>query len=138
MFPVQRLQVDVGVSVVRGTNQALNEPLYDLPADRITASARYGFALGQTRGAYAQLGGTFVRRQDQVPSETVYDLPTAGYALAHMEVGVDQLWVGATPLSVSLAVRNVFDTAYRDYLSRYRLFIDDPGRDVILRLRAMW
>ena len=138
VVPVRRVQLDVGLSVVRGNNQALNEPLHDQPADRITASARYLFALGQVRGAYAQLGGTFVRRQDQVPSELVYDLPTAGYALAHVTVGVDEIQLGSTPVSISLAVRNLFATAYRDYLSRYRLFIDDPGRDVILRLRAMW
>jgi iron complex outermembrane receptor protein len=34
----------------------------------------------------------------------------------------------------SLAVRNLFDRVYRDYLSRYRLFVDEPGRDVVFRL----
>ena len=31
---------------------------------------------------------------------------------------------------------NLFNTTYRDYLSRFRYFIDDPGRNVVLRLRV--
>jgi iron complex outermembrane receptor protein len=35
---------------------------------------------------------------------------------------------------VSVSVNNALDTRYRDYLSRYRLFVNDAGRDVVMRL----
>ena len=34
------------------------------------------------------------------------------------------------------AVENALDTPYRDYLSRYRFFAHDPGRNVVLRLQV--
>ena len=37
---------------------------------------------------------------------------------------------------VTLSVENVLNTAYRDYLSRFRYFSDHPGRNVVVRLRV--
>jgi hypothetical protein len=31
-------------------------------------------------------------------------------------------------------VNNALNTRYRDYLSRYRLFVNDAGRDVVFRV----
>jgi len=67
---------------------------------------------------------------------TVYRLPTDGYALLNLEIGADRILIGSIPLEVSVAVSNLLDTSYRDYLSRYKLFVDDPGRDVVLRVRV--
>jgi iron complex outermembrane receptor protein len=71
-----------------------------------------------------------------VPSATVYRLPTAGYALHHLDLGAGRLRVAGQDVEVGLSIQNVFDTTYRDYLSRYRLFVDDPGRTVVVRLRT--
>jgi iron complex outermembrane receptor protein len=74
-----------------------------------------------------------VRKQDYVPPVTIYKLPTAGYALFSAELGASSFTIGRTRVEPNLAVRNVFNRKYRDYLSRYRLFVDEPGRDVVLR-----
>jgi iron complex outermembrane receptor protein len=37
-------------------------------------------------------------------------------------------------MDLSVSVANALGVRYRDYLSRYRLFVDDPGRDVVVRL----
>jgi iron complex outermembrane recepter protein len=88
---------------------------------------------------YAGLGTQLVREQDGVPEGTIYTLPTAGYALLQAEVGTNGASVLGRTLDVSLSVSNALDTRYRDYLSRYRLFVDDAGRDVVLRVRApLW
>jgi iron complex outermembrane receptor protein len=127
--------VVAGGSLVRGTDVASGNALFDLPADRVTLSGRY---TGTGRGAFhqwhAEVGTLLVREQDQVPPNTIYSLPTDGYALFNVEVGMSELHVGGLALDATLAVRNLFDTRYRDYLSRYRLFVDDPGRDVVLRI----
>jgi iron complex outermembrane receptor protein len=106
-----------------------------MPADRLTASARFfGPSSNRLVRPYAEVGTTLVRQQDYVPPVTVYRLPTAGYGLINVELGAEAFNVGQLRIEPSLAVRNVLDTRYRDYLSRYRLFVDEPGRDVVLRL----
>jgi outer membrane receptor protein involved in Fe transport len=37
---------------------------------------------------------------------------------------------------VDFQVRNLFDTAYRSYLSRYKTYADNPGRNTIVRVSA--
>jgi iron complex outermembrane receptor protein len=90
------------------------------------------------RGFYAQLGAQGVRRQTRVPrdnDERDYQAPPPGYWLLGAEVG-GTLQLGArTPLEISLTGTNLLDQRYRDYLNRYRYFLDELGRNVTLRLR---
>jgi iron complex outermembrane receptor protein len=124
-------------TLLRGVDRNSGEPLYDMPADRVVANLRlYGGQSRRFRDPYVEFGTTLVRQQDHVPSILPFPLPTDGYALFNVEVGVRQLLIGGQPFTASLAVQNVFNAAYRDYLSRYRLFVDDPGRDFVLRLRV--
>jgi iron complex outermembrane receptor protein len=133
--PVWWLSLYANANVVRGTDRTTETALYDMPADRLTASARFfGRNSARVTSPYVEIGTTVVRRQDHVPLVTIYKLPTDGYELLNLEVGASALVVGRTRFEPSLAVRNLFDTRYRDYLSRYRLFVDEPGRDVVLRV----
>jgi iron complex outermembrane recepter protein len=132
--PIARLQLLTNSTLVRGANRLTGEPLFDMPADRATLSVR-------TTGQRARLGNWFlgagallVRQQDGVPEGTVYMLPTAGYALMQLEAGSSGMRLLGRRADLSLSVNNALDTRYRDYLSRYRLFVDDAGRDVVVRL----
>ncbi len=129
------LSLYANVNVVRGTDRHTGQPLYDMPADRLTASARL-LAPGNSwaTGPYFEIGTTLVRKQDRVPAVTIYKLPTAGYGLLNLELGASAIELRGVRLEPSIAVRNVLDTRYRDYLSRYRLFVNEPGRDVVLRV----
>jgi iron complex outermembrane receptor protein len=121
-------------NVLRGTDLPTGYSLYDMPADRVSTSARvFGSSSSRVVSPYVEIGATIVRKQDYVPPVTIYKLPTAGYALYNAEIGASSLTVGHTRIEPSLAMRNVFNKQYRDYLSRYRLFVDEPGRDVVLR-----
>jgi iron complex outermembrane receptor protein len=84
---------------------------------------------------YVGLGAVLVREQDGVPAGTVYQLPTAGYALASIDLGSANIAVAGRRIDVALSATNLLNTRYRDYLSRYRLFVNDAGRDLIVRLR---
>jgi iron complex outermembrane receptor protein len=133
--PVAALSLYANLNVVRGVDRFTGEPLYDMPADRLSASARlFGPSNALWSSPYVELGTTLVRRQDQVPPVTIYKLPTSGYGLVNLEIGATALVVHGVRYEPSLAVRNLFDRVYRDYLSRYRLFVDEPGRDVVFRL----
>jgi iron complex outermembrane recepter protein len=37
-------------------------------------------------------------------------------------------------IDINLSVRNIANTSYRDYLSRYRYFTDDAGRNLVVRV----
>jgi iron complex outermembrane receptor protein len=83
-----------------------------------------------------EVGGTLVREQDRVPTSIIYSLPTDGYVLIDLGIGAEEVLIGGQRVEISLGVENLFDTSYRDYLSRYKLFADDLGRDVVLRARV--
>ncbi|MBL0938806.1 MAG: TonB-dependent receptor [Gemmatimonadaceae bacterium] len=132
--PVARLQLMANGTLVRGTNRDTDEPLFDMPADRVSLSARWLGSRPRIGNWYLGTGTMLVRKQDGVPSGTVYTLPTAGYALLSLEAGASDVAFFGQAARISLSVNNALDTRYRDYLSRYRLFVNDAGRDVVFRI----
>lgn len=125
-------------TAVRGTDRVNGGPLFDMPADRVSLTARWQGQRPRVGPWFVGIGTNMVRQQDGVPEGTVYTLPTAGYALLQLEAGSQALSVLGHPASLSVSVNNVLDTRYRDYLSRYRLFVNDAGRDVVVRLTVPW
>jgi iron complex outermembrane receptor protein len=75
---------------------------------------------------------TLVRRQTAV-SSTIFDYapPPAGHGSVDVVAG-GQWSVMNIPLQFSLRIQNLFDTPFRDYLSRYRYFALNPGRNVTI------
>lgn len=131
-----RLELLVGGTLVRGTDRLAGGPLFDMPADRLNLGLRTTGTATRLGRWYAGAGTLLVRRQDGVPQGTVYQLPTDGYALLSLDAGTRGLSLLGRRFDVSLSVNNALDARYRDYLSRYRLFVNDPGRDVVLRITA--
>jgi iron complex outermembrane recepter protein len=116
---------------VRGTNRATGEPLPLIPPARVALGAElHSSALRWAERARLAVEGEFVTRQTRL---NPLDVPTAGYAVLNVEAGLDRpLWGRA--LRIDFAVRNIGNTAYRSFLSRYKEFALDPGRNVVLRL----
>ena len=68
-----------------------------------------------------------VARQNRFPvGQDIVD-PPDGYILHNLEFGAE-LPIGNSTPRFSINVRNLHDTNYRSYQSRYRYFADDPGR----------
>lgn len=125
-----------------------------VPPNRMDNSLRYDFqeqtigaTPGRLSGLYVQVSGLAVARQNRVPAvsnevrEGVpvfrgdFAPPPPGYFLLGAEVGLNVL-VGKQPLSVILSGVNLLNTAYRDYLNRFRYFADEPGRNVSIKLKT--
>ncbi len=121
------------------------------PADRAEAWLRYELPLrpatatagtptpGPARfsGFYAQAGPQAVARQTRIPrpeNGQDYQAPPPGYVLLNAEAGA--VFGAATryPLRIGLSATNLLDVAYRDYLNRYRYYLDELGRNLTLRL----
>ncbi|HET9064414.1 MAG TPA: TonB-dependent receptor [Gemmatimonadales bacterium] len=135
--PTDQLMLHASGTLVRGTDRSDETPLYDMPADRLRALVRWhGEGGDRMAGPYIELGTTLVRHQARVPPSLVHPLPGDGYALLSLGIGAARVQLLGHGVELGLDVRNLLDTTHRDYLSRYRLFVDDPGRDIVLRMRT--
>lgn len=129
------LRVGAAFSVVRGENLTANVPLFQMPADQMRLSAQVDLPAGtQRRDTFFKTEVRLVARQDHAPAGVDYAEPPPGYALLGFTAGTGWL-MGGTLVQFNLSVHNAFNTAYRDYLSRFRYFTDDPGRSVVFRLQ---
>lgn len=126
-------QLYATAAMVRGTDRDNDLPLIYMPADRarIGVHAHVGDVLG-LHDLSADVSVVGVRTQDRYVSGQDYAPPPPGYVLTDVTLATEHN-VGGTAVHWSLTCRNLFNVAYRDYLSRYRYFALDPGRDVQLR-----
>ena len=133
--PLGFLDVSAQTSILRADNLDVGEPLYRMPADRLRLGTRaHTERLGAVRSPYVQIEEQLVRRQTRIqPGAFEPAPPPPGYALTDVRVGADVV-VGGQPATLSMGVQNVFDVRYRDYLSRFRYFADEPGRNVVFRV----
>jgi iron complex outermembrane recepter protein len=119
------LVLSARVDFVRGERQSDHQPLPQIPPLRAKLGAEW-------RGASAN-GGLdldLVARQTRL---SPFDLGTAGYGLLDLYGSLDR-HLGSRPVRIELQVRNALDTRYRDFLSRYKAFAFNPGRNVVVRL----
>jgi len=114
----------------RGQNETLHEPLPLIPPLHGAVGLERGFRGGSLGASSAGLELELVAKQTRL---SAFDVPTAGYALVNAEAGVRPN-LGGRQLRIDLRVRNLADRPYRDYLSRYKEFALDPGRNVTLRI----
>jgi outer membrane receptor protein involved in Fe transport len=126
------LEADIGqglvahsrVEAVRGTNLASHEPLPLLPPLRATVGFGWRDRFSVDVDAY-----------DRPKRLNPLDIPTPAYALLHLGGGADvRLFGRAMRLDISL--RNALNQRYRSFLSRYKEFAFDPGRNLIVRLSS--
>ena len=130
-----RLTLGASASIVRGTDVERDEPLIFMPSDRFSGFTEWTFpTVGRFIHPAVMLEARHSARQDRVPPQADFAPPPDAYTLFSAGIHTDIDLGTETPASLSLDVENLFDTAYRDYMSRYRYFIGDPGRNVILRL----
>lgn len=133
--PLDWLDLGVRASVLRADNLDLDGPLYGVPSDRVGGHVRVepGRVLG-LGGLFAEADIQHVMEQDRVQPGAYLAAPyPPGYTLVGLRLGGTVDWAGA-PLRVQLGAQNLFDVRYRDALGRFRYFVDEPGRNVTLRV----
>jgi outer membrane receptor protein involved in Fe transport len=116
--------------LVRGTNRDLDEPLPLMPPQRGSVGAEYRFRSGWAGNAFISGEVEHTMKQDRPNSQ---DVVTDGYTLVNFDVGIQQRLFGRAA-RIDLGLRNITNTSYRDFLSRYKEFALDPGRNIILRI----
>jgi iron complex outermembrane recepter protein len=129
--PTSWLHLRGAADYTRGTNTTTDQPLAFIAPFRLSGSVRLeGTARGAFQAPYLSAGFETNARQGRPDPE---DFAPEGYTLANLGAGIS-VAAGAQTIRFDLQVRNLFDTEYRSFLSRYKLYANDPGRNVIARM----
>lgn len=102
-----------------------NHYLANIPANRFDYLVRFAWMENKQ---YISTGVTHVAQQTRVEPGSDYAEPPKGYALVQLNWGVQ--W---RQVDLGIRISNALNTAYRDYLNRFRYFTDDQGRNISLR-----
>lgn len=134
--PVDSLELNSKTSLIYAYNKTIHDYLIYTPPSRFQNSIGYHFGnLSGLKRIFFSVEDVYVSKQSRVPVGQDYVLPPAGYNLINLQLSfrVNYLHNYA---DVSFAVNNLTNTAYRDYLDRFRYFTDEPGRNFIVRLKV--
>ena len=113
--------------------------LIQMPANRFSFNTAYTHNVSnRLQECFLSADARYVFRQNRIPANfdaIDYPRPPAGYFLLDLAAGT-KLVAGRQPLYISLTVMNILNQRYRDYLDAFRYFIDQPGTNIVLRLRV--
>lgn len=116
---------------VRGQNRTTDTPLPFIPPFRATYAVRFeGNRNGWIQNPYLSVGGESNARQSQLDAE---DFAPPGYTLANLGGGFE-IPVGGRSVGLDVQLRNAFDKEYASFLSRYKTYASDPGRNLVVRV----
>ncbi|HEU4474179.1 MAG TPA: TonB-dependent receptor, partial [Gemmatimonadales bacterium] len=117
----------------RGRNRSTDTPLPFIPPFRATYSLKLeGADRWGVQHPYVSIGGESNARQTDLDPE---DFAPDGYTLVHLGAGV-VVPVGERAVALDLQLRNALDQEYASFLSRYKTYALDPGRNFMVRLSA--
>lgn len=147
--PAKHWNIMSSASLVWADNRENNTYFIGIPAHHFEVDLRRTFGDGEKiKGRYCSVKAAYTMRQYRTPDLYPFDdvrqngsaaqLPDAfdfaappdGYFLLGASAGMR---FGNS--SLSLAVENALNTAYRDYMNRFRYFADEQGINVLMRFR---
>jgi iron complex outermembrane recepter protein len=130
------LSVSSKTSLLWARDRNSGQYLEMMPSNRIENAVRYSFrTTQQVKEPFISISHLYVDRQRRLPTEvTDPALPPAAYSLFNTEAGFE-LPLRGHAIGFSLSVYNVFNTRYREYLNMLRYYTDEPGRNVVFRIK---
>ncbi len=134
--PARAIHVSASADYVRGQNTTTGSPVPKMPPLRATYGIRYEpRGRGAIRSPFLQVSGETNARQTRLdPAEAQFyaaafggvGYQSAAYSLFNAGGGFDVAGGGRT-LHFSVALHNVFNTSYAEYLSRIKTNARNPG-----------
>jgi iron complex outermembrane receptor protein len=123
------LSLQATADVVHATNTSDDTALPFVPPPRAVLTMRWD---EKAPGRHASLSSEWNARQTRTFRS---DFAPKAWNVVSASAGLSRL----TPrglVHVDVSVRNLFDTRYRDFMSRYKEFADAAGRAFVLRISA--
>lgn len=151
-----RLESTSKISIIYAQDRKAKSPLINIPANSISSGLEYGLNIKGFSNSYIGFEASYTDMQRNAPrvvsiseirdanaqnsdlfgdNQSVFDIlevPDA-YFLMNLDAGFEKE-LKNNVLSINLAVNNVFNTEYRDYLNRFRYYAAEMGRNITLRL----
>ncbi len=143
VHPFDFFESGVKGSLLWGDNKELNEPLYMMPAPNMQWINNISLPSSERlRQNTLQIGVRSAASQKRFPDLVATDsyrepAPPSSYTL--LDAGIStRVQIASTPIDLSVDAKNMLNTRYRDYLSRFRFLIDEPGRNIVMRLAVQF
>jgi iron complex outermembrane receptor protein len=146
---IPNLKYSFNGTYVYGQNNDADTPLIDMPPLNLTNTLRY--TKEEWQHLFMELRSEAVFAQSRYPDTNFYtdvphdgelvpvlvdiSTPPPGYHLLHFTSGIQFKAFKNSTASVGLAINNIFNTNYRDYLNRQRLYTDEVGRNFQLQIK---
>jgi len=129
---------DLKASLIRAQDISNNNYLPFIPSDRMSQTLSYGTKLSrQISNLGIWLRNDLVNRQNRYHANSDYAPPPDAYSLFALGLSSSFALKGST-LNLNLAVENVFNTEYKDYLNRYRYYAHDIGRNFSIKINYLF
>lgn len=123
------------LSMVRGRDLLADTWLFQMPADRMENGLVYrAERAGAWRGVELAMTATEVWRQRRMPEGLDFMDPPKAYRLIGLSASIARPFAKGE-LRIGLEGYNLLNTAYRDYLDRFRYYADARGTDLTLWVR---
>jgi iron complex outermembrane receptor protein len=108
-----------------------------MPPNRFSLGTKYSRSFSKTlQNSFIGVDARYVTKQTRIPANfdaIDHPRPPEEYFLLDASIGTSLQFKKQT-VNVSLSVDNLLNAKYRDYLDAFRYFIDQPGRNIVLRL----
>ncbi len=125
------LHLQGGADYTRGQNTTADQPLAFIAPLRLAGGLRLEGGSGRALVLpHLSINVEHHATQGRLDPD---DIAPPAYTLVRVGTGVGVM-VGAQLVRLDLQVRNLFDTTYRSFLSRYKFYADDPGRNMVVRV----
>lgn len=124
------LELNTRFSWMRGAVIGGGRNLTQIPPASVATSLSWAFHDNALlKGARVQLEGMYTASQKHWDAERDFLAPPGDYFLFHIKLSSGFRFSNKL-IHAGLAVENLFNLKYRDYLNRFRYFADEPGRTV--------
>ncbi|RFS14354.1 TonB-dependent receptor [Emticicia sp. C21] len=147
-FQIQKhISLNSKLSYLQAQDITHSQPLIMIPPNRWENTLRY-----EWKKSGISLTNLYVAKQNRVPAKVIFSEipineiifnqyggdfapPPPAYTLWSAAFTQQLKFNNRTGLDVSLTVNNLLNTAYRDYLNRFRYFADEIGRNFVIRAK---
>jgi iron complex outermembrane receptor protein len=133
--PTGYLHLRATADYTRGQNRLTDTPLPFIPPFRATYGARLeGDPAPFMQHSYVSITGESNARQSRLDPE---DFAPPAYTLVHLGAGFT-VPAGRAEFAVDLQLHNVLDREYASFLSRYKTYALDPGRNFVFQVSTVF
>ena len=131
----EHLTYQLKASTVRAKDKKNDKYLPLIPSDRMSHGLRLSAddLSSSLKKSYMQVNFETVFKQTRYEPAADFLAPPNTYSLLSLSAGTSAL-IQNQKLGIQISADNLLNTAYKEYMNRFRYFAHDKGRNITLRL----